>query len=160
MARKKAEEGNGGEMQANKSAQQAPKGKPGRKPGPFWREQAQCWAAKVGGKQVAAPKTIGRSNVVGARTWYSKLLAEHVIGKRSKDRAVYDENDSLPGTVTKSGTRRLALHMTPEVAADLKELTPLVMAEHLMASDSYSHAISVAIVEALASRRAKGKGKS
>jgi hypothetical protein len=144
MARKKAEKKDEDmEATAKPPAAQARR-KAGRRPGPFWREQAQRWTARLGGKQYSAPETIGRANVDEARKWYARLAKKHG--------AVAASPDAVPAGPTKK-----TFTFTPAAIADLAELAPMIASETMTAVDNESQTVCIAVHEALAARRARGK---
>jgi hypothetical protein len=146
MARKKTEE-KGEKMEATAKPAAQTRRTLDHRAGPFWRAAQGSWVAKLGGKQYKAPATIGQTNVEGARKWYEKLATSLGFGVE----------DPLPGNATPAGLRKLWVTLTRDSAAELAELAPIVAAERMAATRNYSQTISVAVREALAARKAKGR---
>lgn len=126
------------------AAPKATKGRAGRRPGPFWRDHAERWVARLGGRQYTAPASIGQANVKGAREWYEAKARELGI---EIDRPATE----LPSVVARAFT------LSRQAFEELKELDKLVTAEQLRVTGNRSVALAVAIHEALVKRKMKPK---
>lgn len=147
MAKKKPEKRKEEAMQAETQEPAAQAGrKPGRKPGPFWHTVNRRWVARIGGNQFTAPEKIGETDVAGARAWYQVLAVSLGVSCSPKE-STPTNSEKRTWTIT-----RYALEA-------MRELAPLIADERMLPRVSESYAASIAIVEALAARKAKEKDK-